>query len=213
MKRRRARAVIGMSLRAFIGFMRRAGVLTYDFRGLEKLGQPGQLVIANHPSLIDVVFLLAFTRGAGCIVKHGLWRNPVTRGAVTLAEYVSNADAATMIEGAAAALQGGETLIMFPEGTRSTPGARPVFQRGAANIAVRAARVLTPVYISVTPSTLTKGESWRRIPLRRPHFSLTVGEAVDLRTYRGQPLPTASRELNASLQALFAHELAGGSHS
>jgi 1-acyl-sn-glycerol-3-phosphate acyltransferase len=42
---------------------------------------------------------------------------------------------------------------MFPEGTRSRPGQPLVFQRGAANVAVRAARVATPVYIHCDPAT------------------------------------------------------------
>ena len=45
-----------------------------------------------------LVFLLAFTRGSGCVVKQGLWRNPVTRAAVTLAEYITNDPTSSMIE-------------------------------------------------------------------------------------------------------------------
>ena len=90
------------ALRLFIGLMHRLGGLTYEFRGRERLGRPGQLILANHPSLIDVVFLLAFMPGAGCVVKAGLWRNPLTRGAVTLAEFIPNDSTADMIEAAAA---------------------------------------------------------------------------------------------------------------
>ena len=171
--------------------------------GVEKLGRPGQLIVANHPSLIDVVFLLAFTRGANCVVKQALWRNPLTRSAVTLAEFITNHPTAAMIETSAAALRSGETLIMFPEGTRTTPGKTPVFHRGAANVALRAARIVTPVYIRCEPTTLTKAEPWYRIPLRRPRFSLIVGEDLDLEGYRGRPLPLASRQFNDALHAQF----------
>src|SRR5687768_15921084 len=59
-KRHRARAVMSGALRLFIAIACRSGAITYDFRGKERLGLPGQLILANHPSLIDVVFLLAF---------------------------------------------------------------------------------------------------------------------------------------------------------
>jgi 1-acyl-sn-glycerol-3-phosphate acyltransferase len=206
-KRDRARTVMRRGLRLFVGFMHRMGVLTYEFRGRERLGQPGQLILANHPSLIDVVFLLAFVPGAGCVVKAGLWRNPLTRGAVTLAEFIRNDSTADMIVSAATALHDGQPLIFFPEGTRTRPRQPLAFHRSGANIALRAAARVTPVYIRVAPTTLTKAEPWHRIPARRPHFTLVVGEDVALQACRGTPLPLASRDLNERLQALFEAEL------
>jgi 1-acyl-sn-glycerol-3-phosphate acyltransferase len=112
-------------------------------------------VIANHPSLIDVVVLIAFIRDANCVVKQSLWDNPCMRGPIRAAGYISNSGSMDMLEEAAGALEQGQTLIVFPEGTRTTPGQAPEFHRGAAAIAVRGASVVTPVVISVTPTTLT----------------------------------------------------------
>jgi 1-acyl-sn-glycerol-3-phosphate acyltransferase len=206
-KRARARTVMRLALRLFVGVMHRLGVLTYEFRGRERLGRPGQLIVANHPSLIDVVFLLAFVPDAGCVVKGGLWRNPLTRGAVTLVEFIRNDSTADMIAAAAGALRTGQPLIFFPEGTRTRPRQPLVFHRSGANIALRAAASVTPVYIRVAPTTLTKAEPWYRIPARRPHFALVVGEALDLQAFRAAPLPVASRELNERLQAVFEAQL------
>jgi 1-acyl-sn-glycerol-3-phosphate acyltransferase len=208
-KRNRARAVMRYALRLFVGVMHRLGVLTYELRGMERLGRPGQLVVANHPSLIDVVFLLAFTPRAGCVVKAGLWRNPLTRSAVTLVEFIRNDATADMIVAATAALRDAQTLLFFPEGTRTTPHRPMAFHRSAANIALRAAACVTPVYIRCEPTTLTKAEPWHRIPARRPHFTLVVGEDVDLEPYRSAPLPVASRKLNEQLQADFEAALYG----
>lgn len=203
-KRARARLVMRKSLRLFVAQMRATNAMTYEFRAVERLGRPGQLIVANHPSLIDVVFLIAFTPNAGCVVKQGLWRNPLTRAAVTLAEYITNEPTAAMIEHAATALREGQTIIMFPEGTRTRPFKPFVFHRGAANVALRAANVLTPVYIRVEPTTLTKHEPWYRIPPRQVLFSLHVGEDIDLQPYRDMgSLPASSRALNEHLQAHF----------
>jgi 1-acyl-sn-glycerol-3-phosphate acyltransferase len=207
-KRRRARAVMSAGLRLFIGIMHRGGVLTYEFHGHERLGRPGQLVVANHPTLIDVVFLLAFMPATSCVVKKGMWRHPLTRSAVTLTEFIPNDDTASMIEGAAQALKQHQSLIIFPEGTRTRPNQPMVFHRGAANVALRAAAVVTPVYIRCEPTTLTKSEPWYRIPPRRPHFSLSVGDDLDLSSYRQAPLPIGSRAFNEHLHQHFQQELA-----
>lgn len=207
-KRLRARAAMSRVLRFFIGFMQRSGGMTYEFTGLERLGRPGQMLVANHPSLIDVVFLLAFAPSAGCVVKQGLWRNPLTRWAVTMVEFIPNDHAATMIERATRALNEKQVLIFFPEGTRTRPQQPMVFHRSAANVALRAAAVVTPVYIRCQPTTLTKAEPWYRIPPRRPHFALSVGADLDLSGYRNAPLPAASRQFNDDLHRHFQQELA-----
>ena len=208
------RGVVSLCFRLFIKFMRGVGGLTYEFRGAERLGRPGQLIIANHPSLIDVVFLIAFTPRPGCVVKAAMWRNPFTAGVASGAGYVPNFPTDVMVEGASAALREGQTVIMFPEGTRTTPGQPFQFHRGAASVAVRAARTVTPVYITVDPTTLTKNSPWYRIPWRRPHVSLVVGEDIDVASFSaGVPLPRAGRALNAFLLRHFSERLSAAGAS
>ncbi|HUA79368.1 MAG TPA: lysophospholipid acyltransferase family protein [Dyella sp.] len=207
-RRRRVRMAISKAFYLHVQFMYRSAVLEYDFQGADRLGRPGQIIIANHPSLIDVVFLIAHIRDANCIVKQSMWRNPFTRGPVRRAQYISNNGSPEMLEQAADALREGQTLIVFPEGTRTTPNQPPVFHRGAAAIALRGARVITPVFITVKPTTLTKAEPWYRIPERRVRVTLRVGADISPDAFNARaPLPIASRRLNEHLHTLFLKEL------
>ena len=61
-RRRRARAVVSWTLRRVVRFLYRTRVLTYEVEGAERLGRPGQMIVANHPSLIDVVVMIALIR-------------------------------------------------------------------------------------------------------------------------------------------------------
>jgi 1-acyl-sn-glycerol-3-phosphate acyltransferase len=207
--RRRARQTVSRLFWLFIRFMARTGVLTYEVQGAENLGRPGQMIIANHPSLIDVVFLIGLVRNANCVVKQSLWHNPFTRGPVRSTEYISNDGSLEMLDAAANALQTGQTLIIFPEGTRTQPGQPPAFHRGAAAIALRGAKIITPVVIQVSPTTLTKAEPWYRIPQQRVHFSIRVGADIAPQTFTAMgPPPQASRKLNDYLHQYFIKELA-----
>jgi len=191
-------------MRGFARMTRALGVLTYDVEGAERLGRPGQLIVANHPTLIDGVFLLGLAPGSVCIVKAALVRNPFTRGSVAAAGYVSNSPTDQMIEDAADVLRAGGSVIMFPEGTRTVPGETPQFQRGAAAIALRAAAVVTPVHVRCNPLTLAKREPWHRVPDRRPHFLLRVGADIDPAPFRsGAPRPIAARAFNEQLLRAF----------
>jgi 1-acyl-sn-glycerol-3-phosphate acyltransferase len=115
-----------------------------------------------------------------------------------------------MVEQTAAALAEGQSVIIFPEGTRTTPGQALQFHRGAANIAVKAALIVTPVFIRCDPTTLAKNMPWYRIPPRRVRFTFRVGADIDMAEFRNAPAPMASRALNECLLEVFEGELAIG---
>src|SRR5688572_27299467 len=205
--RRRVRTTFRLFMRSFVGFMSAVGVLTYEFSGAGRLGRPGQIILANHPSLIDVVFLIGFTPQATCVVKEALFHNPITRWPVAAAGYVSNTSTHSMVERASEALREGQNVIVFPEGTRTTPGQALQFHRGAASIAVRAATIVTPVFIRCDPTTLAKNMRWYQIPDRRGRLTVRVGADIDPSPLRTVPAPRASREFNERLLRVFADEL------
>jgi 1-acyl-sn-glycerol-3-phosphate acyltransferase len=207
-QRKRARSIIQWAFRAFARLMLATDAMSLELVGIERLGQPGQLVIANHPTLIDAILVLGFMPTlTNCVMKEALRRHPLTRSAALAAGYVSNAPTDQMIAGAAAALESGECLVIFPEGTRTRPGEPMSFHRGAANIALRAARSMTPVFITCEPSMLSKSDPWYRIPSRRVQMRIRVGADIDLLPHQSSSIPIGSRSLNRELQKLFEQEL------
>src|SRR6266508_1679698 len=92
-----ARDLIGFTFRCIVRSMRAMGVFRYEIKGLEKLERQGLLILANHPTLIDIIFLMAFVRRADCIVKSALWRNPFTHCTVRAAAYIRNDDDGTRL--------------------------------------------------------------------------------------------------------------------
>jgi 1-acyl-sn-glycerol-3-phosphate acyltransferase len=192
----------------FLRWTRFLGVLDWKVIGAEKLGRRGQLIIANHPSLLDVVFVIAQIKTANCIVKSSLWRNPCMIGPISAAGFIKNDDTSQMIEQGIDALKGGDCLVIFPEGTRTKPNETLHFQRGAALIAIKGAEILTPVVITVSPSTLSKNKKWYIIPSKRFVMTLKVCDDINLSNYRiNNSSPIASRLLNSSIIDLFTTEL------
>ncbi len=206
-KRQRAQRWVHYSFYFFIGLMHRIGIMTYEIKGLEKLNRRGQLIIANHPTLIDIVFLISRIPEANCIVKEKLWRNPFMKGPIINAGYISNGDPESMIQQCVERLKSGATMIVFPEGTRTVPGSEYKFQRGAAAIALRAEAIVTPVTMSCYPSTLTKAEKWYQIPERRFHLVMHVGEDIALNNFLAiEPASIAVRRFNRHLQDYFSQQ-------
>lgn len=208
---RRERAMkwlVHKSFWLFMRLMRVLGVCTFEVSGLQRLAKPGQLILANHPTLIDVVLLISLLPRADCVVKSALLRNPFTRGPLRAARYIANDSAEQLIEEASASMARGNSLVIFPEGTRTSPGKALKLQRGAANIAVRTANNITPVIIKCRPSTLTKEQPWYRIPERRFHISIRVDEAIAIAPYLDKPPSVAARTLSHDLASYFTQETA-----
>jgi 1-acyl-sn-glycerol-3-phosphate acyltransferase len=206
----RVQRAVSAAMRAFVWLMKSLGLLTYEVRGRERLAARGQFVIANHPTLIDVVFLVGFMPEVDCIVKQALWRNVFLRWPVYWAGYISNASGDGLVAACAAARAQNRSLVVFPEGTRTRPGEPLAFQRGAAQIALTAARDLRPVTITCEPITLHKGNAWYRVPERRPHWIIAVGDPIPISTFlrAAEPQPLAARHLTQALVQWFAVSIA-----
>jgi 1-acyl-sn-glycerol-3-phosphate acyltransferase len=205
---RLARLAVHHAFRFFIELMRVVGVLAYRIEGVEKLARPGLLILANHPTLIDVVFLISLVPNADCVVKASLANNPFTRGPVEATGYLCNDSGPELVKACIASVKAGNNLIIFPEGTR-TPVTGPMkLQRGAANIAVRGPCDITPVTIRCQPLSLTKGLPWWRVPPSKMNFTIVVQDDLQVSSMvdeaHGEAL--AARHLTERLHDYFSTE-------
>lgn len=176
--RRRIQRGMQTTFKIYMDLMRVLGILTYSVHGVERLREPGRLIIANHPTLIDVVLLGSLIPTVDCIVKKGLWRNPFLRWPVSWAGYIPNSEGEEMVERCATSLRQGRSLLVFPEGTRTVPGEPMRVHRGSAHIALAADAEILPVTITCDPITLFRGNPWYRVPARRFHMRVLVGAPV-----------------------------------
>ncbi len=207
-RERWARRWIRWAFRSLVECVCLLGVISYDIRGLQRLQRRGLLILANHPTLIDTMLLMAFVHQADCIVKSSLWNNPVTRGPVRAAGYISNAQGPELVDDCIASLRNGSNLIIFPEGTRTPLDGNIILKRGAANVAVRGHWAVTPVTIRCTPVILSKGKKWWKVPPTMPHFSIIVGPDIMIEemTDSAAPPSLAARQLTNYLQNYFMKE-------
>lgn len=206
-RQRQARRLVAGLWRFFVRYLAVAGVLRYELHGFERLGRPGQLILPNHPSLLDVLFMVGHVRDVNCVVKKDLLRNPVMIGPIKACGYVANDESAALLEKVDAVLKGGQSLLVFPEGTRTGWDGEVKLQRGAVSMGLRSAAVITPVVIRMAPLNFKKHQPWYKIPKVKICYRLTVGEDIHPQDWlAGKPLPIASRRLNQHLQDYFNRE-------
>jgi 1-acyl-sn-glycerol-3-phosphate acyltransferase len=214
---------VHLYFRALVAVLQKIGVMRLDVSGDVARIARGSLVVANHPTYLDVMILLALIPSACCVVKHAHWRNPCFLGIVRAAGYVSNAEAGALIEQSRERLDRGYSMIVFPEGTRSPSGGLHPFARGFAHVALAsnasdesgAQPRVVPLALSCDPPVFTKSRRWYHVPPRPFRFRVDVLDAIDARpwTQAGMPLALAARSFTEGVQDhihqnLFKHGIA-----
>lgn len=210
-RKKLARATIGFAFRWFSRLIKSLRVLDYRFSGIEHLTPASnRIIIANHPSLIDVVFLLSIFPMVDCVVKKAIIHNPFMRGVARPADYISNDDTGSFLEDSINRLKSGANLLLFPEGTRSVPHQPLAFKMGAASIAVRAGSEILPVVIKCTQTGyLSRHKPWYWIPAQKPFYDIQIQAPISQDALIGEAHSQrdATHKLNDALVAYFTEQL------
>jgi 1-acyl-sn-glycerol-3-phosphate acyltransferase len=205
-RQRRCQAVVQRFFRGFLRFTEAIGVLRMQVVGAEALQEPGQLVVANHPTLLDAVFLMSLMPQADCVVKRATLSNPFMRGVIRGTGYLSNDRGGELVEACVERLREGRSLLVFPEGTRSPAGGLGSFRRGAAHVALESGKPLRTVVITCTPPALGRGQKWYDMPDERLEIRIDCRAAFDPApiAHGAASRGVAARRVTAALRDFYA---------
>lgn len=178
--RRIGRAMIARGYAAFWRVAQATGMMKLDADVLDSLrNEPGLIVVANHPSMLDALMLVARLPNSACIMKASLGRNPMLGPGARLARYIRNDSTYGMIHCAVADLREGGQLVMFPEGTRTTRAPVNPFHASFTLIAKRAQAPIQTVLIDTDSPYLGKGWPLWRLPPLPIVFSVRLGRRFE----------------------------------
>lgn len=193
--------LISATFRVFLAGCSACGLMRLDLRALDAVdaSRGGLLLVANHPSMIDVFLVISRVRRALCLMKASLVGNAFLGVGAVLAGYITNRHADAMVRSAAAAVQSGQRLLIFPEGTRTRQQPIGRITHAVGLIARRAGAPLQPVFIRTNSPYLAKG--W---PIWRPPQFPLLYQARLGPVMPAEATPAATAR---ALQQLFEGEL------
>lgn len=190
-----------------------------DWRGRRNVPREGGVVVvANHYTYFDPIavghFLVAAGRTPRFLAKSGVFKNPrlgkLLRSAGQIPVYRDSRDAMLAVRDAVAAVQRGETIIVYPEGTMTKdPDLWPMAAKtGAARIALRTGAPVLPIAQWGSQQVLAP---YAKKPTVFPRKRLTVvaGEPIDLREKFGREINSESlRQATEYLMSVITGMLA-----
>jgi 1-acyl-sn-glycerol-3-phosphate acyltransferase len=128
-----------------------------EVRGRERLPPGGpQLLVSKHQSELDAIMMFSLFPDFTAVVMQELERYPFVGAIVKALDFITVAvdggpqgRTAVVVEGARRALAEGRPVLIYPEGTLMSLGARERYRTGAWRIYAATGAAVTPVAQSV----------------------------------------------------------------
>jgi 1-acyl-sn-glycerol-3-phosphate acyltransferase len=135
-----------------------------EVKGLEHidLNQP-YIFVSNHASMADIPTVLVALKGrVNFVFKKELtwvpiWGWALRYGHSIMIDRSNPRDAMASIERAVKTIREGQSVILFPEGTRTSDGKLQPFKRGAFTLAAKSGVPVVPMTINNTYGIMPKG--------------------------------------------------------
>ena len=144
-----------------------------EFRGVEKIPKGPLVVASKHQSFWETFALLRFFEHPLFILKRELMMIPVFGwylkkvGMISVERGGGPRSLVKTLKRAAAEVKLGRQLVIFPEGTRTAPGAAPNYKAGVAQIYAESG-------VPCLPVALNSGLFWPRRTFMRYPGTLVV---------------------------------------
>ena len=201
---RRLQAVTVRAYRFMHHWLRVWNITNFDPRwSVEGIPEGPCVVIANHPTLMDITSISAVVGGGCTIVKPQMYRRRFMHTLLVGAGHLEGpgrdvVSIGEVVEAAVERLGQGFRLIVFPEGTRSRPDGLLPFSRTPFEIACRAGVPVVSLKIRCDPVYLSKEVPVYRPPQPTPQLRLGLLAVDDPASVDGD-----SRELRRRVESRY----------
>jgi len=144
-----------------------------EFRGVEKIPKGPLLVASKHQSMWETISLLHFFDAPFFVLKRELKRIPIfglfliKANMIAIDRKAGGRALIAMMKRAGEEVRRGRQFVIFPEGTRTAPGAPPNYKRGVVQI-------YADCGVPCLPVALNSGLFWPRRTFMRYPGTLVV---------------------------------------
>jgi 1-acyl-sn-glycerol-3-phosphate acyltransferase len=157
------------------------------------------VMVANHLSLLDILVLFRLFTHFKWVSKIENFRVPFIGWNMSLNRYVklrrgNRASVVQMMKECRETLAAGNSIMMFPEGTRSPDGRMRAFKTGAFELALECGRPILPIVIQGTSDALPK----HGFVLRGRHpITVTILEELPVERFRGDTVEALTNRVRS----------------
>ena len=142
----------------FIRLLIKIKIIDIEIPDKEKLKNlSGKIIVANHPTFIDIVILIGLIPNSTCLAKKATLKNPFFRNIVKSIYIINDIDLEKLKEDSAKYLSEGFNIVIFPSGTRTKQDEDFKIHKGPAAISLNSGAEIVSVKITTDIPFLQKG--------------------------------------------------------
>lgn len=150
----------------FVKLLEKFGTIKLDIEGdFSNINQ--KVVVASHPCLLDIVFLISLIPNCVCLAKKAVLKNPCMRHIVKNIYIINDVELEEFLADTDKAIKDGFNIVIFPTGTRFLPNEEIKIHKGAAQIAINSNVDIVPITLKLDFPLLQKN-----------HFPLSAGKKL-----------------------------------
>lgn len=155
-----------------------------------------KIVVANHPSILDTVVLIALIQNSTVIASEKYSRG-ILGGIIKACYIINSLDFDELCNRCRETLKLGNNVIIFPEGTRTPRHGQNHYKKGAARIAKATGTNIIPVLIAGSDKFgLGKYNPVLSFnPVEKLLYHVIKLEEIDISEYKDLPDPIAAKRI------------------
>ena len=166
------------------------------------------VMVANHQSLLDILVLFRIFSHFKWVSKIENFRIPCVGWNMSLNRYIKlkrgdRASVARMLRECEQALAEENSIMMFPEGTRSPDGRLRAFKTGAFAMAQNAQRPILPIVIDGTSNALPKRGF---VLLGRHRIRITILDEIPYESFADEPVEALTDRIRGLIASRLEKE-------
>ncbi len=172
----------------FIRLLIKIKIIDIEIPDKEKLKNlSGKIIVANHPTFIDIVILIGLIPNSTCLAKKATLKNPFFRNIVKSIYIINDIDLEKLKEDSAKYLSEGFNIVIFPSGTRTKQDEDFKIHKGPAAISLNSGAEIVSVKITTDIPFLQKGQLFCDMGAKTVGFKLEVKEPINPKDYADLP--------------------------
>ena len=200
-----ARAYVSHTFRVFLGnlnFLKTSILKVEDRQAFRQIHS--KIIVANHPSLLDFVYIMSLVPNSTCIVRGGLTHTPL-RGVIKQAYITNTTEFDDILVECKKLTDKGCNVIIFPEGTRSPRIGRNNYKKGAARIALYCGCDVLPLFIGGSDKYgLGKGDPlWSYNHVEQYLYDIKMVPVIKLEQFKELSDTIAAKHLTEEMERVI----------
>lgn len=203
----RGRRFISASFKGFVFFLRISGIVKVKISREDKIKLKtlkSKIIVANHPSILDVVILMSIIPGPDCIVGQQ-YAKTILGGVIKQVFILSSINIESLFEICKKTIDSGNNVLIFPEGTRTPQIGNVHYKKGAARIASYCNTDIQVLLISGTDKRGLQKHNpfWSYNTKENLVYEIRVLEEIKINDYKNLPSPVSAKRITEKIVTMI----------